>query len=150
MKNYSWIPTFIMTIDQMTKRIAIFWEQNNICFSKFFFKNTIIYNKGISFGMFANSAYEMILYIFIISAIMFVIFKWKNARSKAETIAWGCILGGGLSNLFDRIFFQGVLDFIECSLSVSALSFPIFNIADIAIFIGFLILMSLYIKNKIK
>ena len=147
MKNYSWVPTFIISLDQLTKRVAMFWEQQGLFFSKFYLQNRIIYNKGISFGMFSNSAYQIILYILILSTIIFVISKWMHALNKSESLAWGMILGGGISNFFDRFFFGGVLDFIECQLTLSSVSFPVFNIADIAVFFGFLILLKNYFRK---
>jgi len=71
---------------------------------------------------------------------------WVKAKSKLDVIAWGLIVGGGISNLFDRWLFGAVLDFIY--LSYKEISFPwIFNLADIAITIGAILLMRRLFKK---
>ncbi len=151
----TWIPFFIISFDQITKRLAIFWENNNILLEYnffFLFKNIIVFNKGISFGMFSNSSsyYVIVLYFAISISLLLVCYWWYQSKSKVDLIAWGMIVGGGASNLVDRLLFEGVLDFI--SISFNQMFFPIFNIADIAITIGFILLSYKYFfkKNKKK
>jgi signal peptidase II len=61
-------------------------------------------------------------------------------------LGYGLIFGGGLANLVDRVVFGGVLDFID--LHAGALHWPAFNIADLAITIGVIVLVFAYSKKK--
>lgn len=148
MNQYSWIPFLIIALDQISKRIAMYWEYNNITIQFYFLENKIIWNKGISFGLFATSYYNMIIYSAIFISIILVIMAFIKSKNKIDAIAWGLIVGGGLSNLWDRWFFEAVLDFI--SISFGEFNFPIFNIADVAITFGALILSRKIFSNSKK
>ena len=70
-------------------------------------------------------------------------FSYKE--TKLNNISFGLIIGGILGNLIDRIFFQCVRDFID----INIFNFPIFNIADIAIVFGIvLLLISSFMEEK--
>ena len=149
MNQFTWVPLFIISLDQITKRIALFNEsiQSNIDYD--FFQNKIIWNKGISFGLFAQSYYNVIVYCAIIISLALVFWTFWKSKNKFDTIAWGLIVGGGMSNLVDRWIFGAVLDFI--SKTLQDYSFPIFNIADVAITLGAIILgRKLISKGKSK
>lgn len=144
---YTWIPFFVISLDQVTKRIAMYWHNSNIPMQYGVIKNHVIWNKGISFGLFANSYYNVLVYCCIILSILLIIYTWFKTKNATDSVAWGLIVGGGLSNLWDRWFFGGVLDFI--SISFDSWHFPIFNFADITITFGVLILSrTLFFKKK--
>ena len=63
-------------------------------------------------------------------------------------LSFGLVLGGILGNLIDRIVYQGVIDFL--SFQIFNYNFPVFNIADIGITIGVLLLIIIYISRDIK
>lgn len=138
MLAYTWIPFFVIALDQMSKRVALYWNDNNIFLEYSFLKNHVVWNKGISFGLFASSYYNIIIYCCIVLSICLIILAWLRTKNKFDAIAWGLIVGGGLSNLWDRWFFGAVLDFI--CVSFNTWTFPIFNFADISITIGAIIL----------
>jgi signal peptidase II len=145
MHNYSWIPFFIISLDQITKRIIIDLHYKNLAIKTTFIESKIIWNKGISFGMFGLSYYNVLIYCSIFISMILIIRAWMKAKNKLDIIAWGLIVGGGLSNILDRLSFGAVLDFIE--LSIYSIKFPwIFNIADVAITIG----ACLFSKNLFK
>lgn len=138
--TYTWIPFLVIALDQMSKRVAMHWHYNDIVVKYTYLENKIMWNKGISFGMLGESYYSMLVYCGIIASILLIVATWAKAKSKFDLIAWGLIVGGGLSNLWDRWFFGAVLDFI--ALSINEINFPwIFNVADIAITIGALLLV---------
>lgn len=139
--QYTWIPFLIISLDQLTKRIATNWFFKEIEINYEFWltiKSKIVWNKGISFSMFSDSYYNILIYLAIIISIGLVFASWYKAKEKTDIIAWGLIMGGGLSNLFDRWFFGAVLDFI--AISFNQHNFPIFNFADMAITIGTIII----------
>ena len=109
----------------------------------------LIWNKGIAFGLFSfekNFIYHSIsLIIFIISIALIVMIIKSNGFKKYSLIS---ILGGASGNLFDRIYYSAVPDFID--LHINGFHWFIFNVADIFITIGVicLILDELFFYKK--
>ena len=105
---------------------------------------TYVRNTGTAFGLFQGNN---IILIFISSiCIVFLIAYFYNhcKRSVLLKVVIGCILGGAISNLFDRIRFGYVVDYIDLRI------WPVFNISDMCISVGFLILFFLlfYSSNR--
>ena len=109
----------------------------------------LIWNTGIGFGlasMEANIYYHVLTAIIVIINIGLIFFLVKSKSSYAYFIA--LIIGGSLGNLFDRIYYYAVPDFID--LHLGNFHWFIFNVADIFITIGIigLILVELLKKEK--
>ena len=109
----------------------------------------LVWNKGIAFGLFSlekNLIYHAISFIIltISIALIFMIIK-SNGLKKYSLIA---VLGGALGNLFDRIYYSAVPDFID--LHINGFHWFIFNVADIFITVGVicLILDELFFYKK--
>jgi len=147
-KIYSWVPFFIIAIDQMTKRAASKWGADNLVEWTSFLQGKTVWNKGISFGMLSDAYYNIMVYSLVWIGILLVILAWIKSKNKLDTIGWGLVVGGGVSNLWDRWIFGAVLDFI--SFHLNDWYFPIFNVADIAISIGAIILMRSLLSIKSK
>lgn len=111
---------------------------------------TYVENRGGAFGVGQNSTMMFVLVNIIILGIIirFMIIQKDRIDRKTQVIL-SMILAGGISNLIDRIARGFVLDFIDFS---PIISFPVFNIADILIVIGWVSLAIVtavyYIKNK--
>ena len=111
----------------------------------------LIWNKGIAFGLLSMNA-SMIYNIItlIISLIIVVIFfiMWKNDNIQRYFLA--LVSGGALGNLYDRIVYTAVPDFID--LHFQGFHWFVFNIADIFITVGVLslILVELFYNSKNK
>ena len=109
----------------------------------------LIWNKGIAFGLFSfeeNFIYQSIsLAIFIISVVLIIMIINSDGFKKYSLIL---ILGGATGNLFDRIYYSAVPDFID--LHIKGFHWFIFNVADIFITIGVicLILDELFFYKK--
>ena len=110
----------------------------------------LIWNKGIAFGLlFMNESmyYNVITFMIglIIIAILFMM--WKNDNIQRYFLA--LVAGGALGNLYDRIVYTAVPDFID--LHFHGFHWFIFNVADIFITVGVfcLILVELFFNNKI-
>ena len=121
-------------------------------FSSKFLNIHLIWNEGIAFGLlsFNQSIFYNILTI-IILVIVLVIFLMIIKSVGLRKYALLMILGGALGNLFDRIFYKAVPDFID--LHYGNFHWFIFNIADIFITVGvfFLIIFEiLYNAKEIK
>jgi signal peptidase II len=102
------------------------------------FHLTLVHNTGIAFGLFKD--YGVVFIIIPIIAIFLLIFNIyyyrqnNEALSRVYIIAFSLILGGAIGNLYDRIRFGYVIDFIDFRI------WPVFNVADSAITIGAVII----------
>ena len=111
----------------------------------------LVWNTGIGFGlasMEANVYYHILTLIIAIVNIGLIFFLIKSKAIYSYFIA--LIIGGSLGNLFDRIYYYAVPDFID--LHLGSYHWFIFNVADIFITAGIigLILVELLKKEKIS
>lgn len=130
-------------LDRITKYFAFNKLTEPIEFSSFF-SLYFTTNTGAAFGILKGKTF--VLTIISIIFIILIIYKIKEIVNENYFWAAALILGGAVSNLFDRVFYGFVIDFI------SVMSFPIFNFADSAITIGatglFVYLLLDYKNNK--
>ena len=109
----------------------------------------LIWNKGIAFGLFSfeeNLIYNLISSIILIISIALIVMIIKSEGIKKYSLI--LILGGAFGNLFDRIYYSAVPDFID--LHINGFHWFIFNVADVFITIGVfcLILDELFFYKK--
>ena len=142
----------IFILDRLTKFYVIYLDKINSgseIFSSKFLNIYLIWNEGIAFGLFSfneNNLYNF-LTIFIL-IIIFVILYMISKSSGLKKYSLLMILGGALGNVFDRIIYKAVPDFID--FHIGNFHWFIFNFADIFISIGviFLIIMEFTVINK--
>ena len=111
----------------------------------------LIWNKGIAFGLFSFNEkfiYNIITAIILVITIVILIIIIKNEGFKKYSLMF--VLGGSLGNVFDRIYYSAVPDFID--FHINEFHWFIFNIADIFVTIGVfcLIYVELFINKEIK
>ena len=140
--NFFLILSFIFTIDRLSKiYILKYFELNSSEIYLTSFLNLIlVWNKGIGFGLLSfegNAVYNSItFFIFIVILILFVVsVKYDQKNGYFYMI----IIGGALGNLFDRIYYYSVPDFIDFHLG--DFHWFVFNVADIFITIGIICLI---------
>ena len=106
-----------------------------------FFNLVMVWNHGVSFGMFANPGTDMVYFLIGVALVISVILLiWlQKTQKRLEAISIGLIVGGALGNVIDRFRFGAVADFFD--VHVSGYHWPAFNIADSAIFIGVMFLL---------
>ena len=109
----------------------------------------LIWNKGIAFGLFSfneSFIYNIITSIIIIVTIAVLLMSIKAKGFKRYSFLM--VFGGSLGNLFDRIYYTAVPDFID--LHIKDFHWFVFNVADIFITLGImcLILNEIFIDNK--
>ena len=120
-----------LLIDQLSKILVL--NFNDISFG--ILKIEIVYNTGIAFGMGASNLYNAILVFLVICVIVNFAYNQRDKLNNKTIIVLSMIISGGVGNLIDRIFRGGVLDFIKIA------NFPIFNLADSFIVIGWILLI---------
>ena len=105
-----------------------------------FLNFTLIWNKGIAFGLFQSEAlfYHFISTV-ILSIIFFIIFLIIKSKSVSEIVFFSMITGGALGNLFDRFYYNAVPDFID--IHYENLHWFTFNVSDICISAGIILLL---------
>jgi len=137
------VPAFIFILDRISKIYVINLSKNsfdNELFLSKFLNVTLIWNEGIAFGLF--SASHEYWYNFLTIVIVFtslIIFIMSIKQDSAQRYFLLIVFGGALGNLYDRIFFKAVPDFID--LHVGDFHWFIFNIADIFITFGVIMLI---------
>ena len=144
----------IFFFDRITKIYLINLQDNgtDIDFYIYSFLNFyLVFNTGIGFGlasMESNIYYHILTSIIAIVNIGLIFFLIKSKGIYAYSIV--LIIGGSLGNLFDRIYYYAVPDFID--LHLGNYHWFIFNIADIFITVGIigLIFVELLKKEKIS
>ena len=141
--------TFILIIDQIVKiTVDNIWRFSEIIpvISNFLYF-TKVYNDGAAWSMFDGSV--IILIVIAILALIFLLNYQRNFQNKYRNIvAFGLVYGGLLGNLVDRIIYGYVIDYIK--ILIGNYNFPVFNIADMAIVGGFILLIYAVIKGEDK
>ena len=100
----------------------------------------LIWNKGIAFGLLSferNSLYNLITVLILVIILILFVLVFKSEKFKKMSYIF--ITGGALGNLFDRIIYNSVPDFID--IHFKEFHWFIFNIADIFITIGVICLI---------
>ncbi|MGN1270963.1 MAG: signal peptidase II [Clostridia bacterium] len=110
-------------------------------------KLTYTQNTGAAFGIGSNSTSMFVaVNVVIIGLIIYFIFSKKEEISRLILIALHLIVAGGISNLIDRIIRGFVIDYIDIS---PLIRYPVFNLADIFIVVGCIIIAISLIKDVI-
>lgn len=106
------------------------------------FHITLVKNTGAAFGILRGKT-TFLIYISIIFIITFLYMVYRdNKKGKSIAIAYGLILGGAVSNIYDRLFRGFVVDYIDLRV------WPVFNLADTCITFGVFILFWKIYKNS--
>ncbi len=104
-----------------------------------FFYLTYTHNYGGAWSIFDNSTlFITIVSFLIIVGIIYYLFKNK-INKKIEIVGYSLLLGGAIGNLIDRIVYGYVIDFLD--FYIFKYDFPIFNVADIGIVVGIILLL---------
>ena len=135
----------LIIIDQLSKLLIMAYVKAPI--GNDYFKIEVVSNTGIAFGFNNSSNITNILLSLIVIALIIRFIKMQNERIDNKTmVALSLMISGGISNVIDRFIRGGVIDFIKI------MHFPIFNIADIFIVVGWVLLVVfilLYSSKKI-
>lgn len=112
---------------------------DSIMVIKNFFYISLVKNTGGAFSIFTGSTFLLIVISFLILLGIFTYIYKNNIRSKVSLIGFGLLIGGAIGNLFDRIYYGYVIDYLDFKLF--GYGYPIFNLADSFVVIGAIILL---------
>ena len=144
----------IFLFDRLSKIYVIFIDNKfsgSEIFSSKFLNIILIWNEGIAFGLLSfNEKFFYNLLTFIILIIILIIFFMVIKSYGLKKSSLLMILGGALGNVYDRIFYGAVPDFID--FHIGNFHWFIFNVADIFITLGviFMIIIEITGNNKNK
>ena len=151
LKNFFLIVLSIFLFDRFSKIYVIYLDKELLgseIFSSKFLNISLIWNKGIAFGLFSfsqSNLYNLITLIIVI-IIFIILILIKNTKG-IERFCLSMVFGGALGNLYDRIVHKAVPDFID--FHIRDLHWFIFNVADIFITLGVIMLILLeLLKTK--
>ena len=142
----------IFALDRFSKIYVIYLSNKNSVleiFSSKFLNINLIWNDGIAFGLFSfdqNHFYNFLTIIILI--VILVVFVMMVKAKDLKKYSLLMIFGGAIGNVYDRIFYRAVPDFID--FHIGEFHWFIFNVADIFISLGvfFMILIELIDNNK--
>lgn len=140
MKKIGIISLIVIIIDRILKVLVtnnfVLNVRNKIIDGFFYITNC--HNEGAAFSLFSGN---VLFLIFITLIVLFLIYRTINKENvnKIEILAYGLLLGGILGNLYDRIFYGYVIDYLD--FVIFKFNFAIFNLADAAIVIGAILLI---------
>lgn len=137
----------ILILDRITKLLALSYCIER-CSINSYLSFEVIYNRGISWGLFYSSSNYVFagvsLAIAAITAIV-ALDIFIRSRSQLPILGEVLVVAGSCANLFDRAWYGGVVDFI--GLSYGSYIWPLFNIADICIVLGVVIMIWEYYRS---
>lgn len=137
---YLTIIILIFVLDYVTKYFVKvnFDLHESITVIKNFFYLTYIHNTGAAFGILSGNKILLILFSFLV--IFFIIYQFKSYKdSLLLKISFSSLLGGLLGNLFDRISYGYVVDFLD--FRIFKYEFPVFNVSDIFIVLSVILII---------
>ena len=142
----------IFLLDRLSKLYVIYLDKLNSgseIFKSKFLNIYLIWNEGIAFGLlsFNQNTFYNFLTLFIV-IIIFIILFMINKSNGLKKYSLLMILGGALGNVFDRIIYKAVPDFID--FHIGNFHWFIFNVSDIFISVGVILMVILEIIDKPK
>ena len=123
--------------DQLTKILILYTlTKDQIIHVLSFFNLVLVFNTGVSFGMFQSNG---MLGFWLLILIAFSLCVWlccliAQTNDQLENMSYSLIIGGALGNVLDRFLYGGVVDFLQ--FYIGKYYWPSFNIADSAIVVG--------------
>jgi signal peptidase II len=124
----------VLMLDQATKWLAL---QGLDPFSPVavtpFFNLVLVWNRGVSFGMFAGSGAWLLTLMAAGIGAFLIVWLYREPRGVTRAALW-LILAGAVGNVIDRVRFGAVVDFLD--FHAFGYHWPAFNVADSAIVIG--------------
>ena len=140
----------VFILDRITKVLAVKKLHGVVSIIPGFFSLRLAENRGAAFSLFSggNEFLRKLFLIFVPAVVIFVIFYYVLTRKKLSfwvSVALGLMAGGAVGNLYDRILDGRVIDFMD--FHFRHYHYPTFNVADVGVFVGTLLLLVFYRKS---
>lgn len=150
--HWLWLALIVLILDQVSKYIVTqYFPYNKPAYVFSFLNITLEHNKGAAFSFLSQQG-SLAVALFIGSAVVvsLVLCIWLyrlHARDHWLGISLALLLGGALGNLYDRIIYGYVVDFVHFHWNDR--SFAIFNLADTSITLGaFMLIIDIFRRKK--
>jgi len=146
------IITLIFFIDRISKNYILkIAEQESLVdiYINSYLNFYLIWNKGIAFGLFSfdqNLIYNFVTLIIVVISFVIIILVIKT--NGIERYSFTLVFGGAISNLYDRIYYKAVPDFID--FHIAEYHWFVFNMADIFITLGIVSIILIEVLKKYK
>ena len=140
----------IFSLDRISKFYVISQSEKNLSYDLFeskFLNINLVWNEGIAFGLLSfdkDYLYNLLTILIIVLIIIIFLMILKNTGFKKYSLLM--VLGGALGNLYDRIYFNAVPDFID--FHIGNFHWFIFNVSDIFITLGVISMIVLELANN--
>ena len=150
--RWSWIAILVLILDRITKSLSLEYLSAYVQLKVFpGFNLTLSFNKGAAFSLFNDaSGWQLWFFGVIAFTVSFAILIWLSmlsAKDRFTSISLSLIVGGALGNLWDRIAYGHVVDFIQ--VYAGEYYWPVFNIADSAVCVGaFMLFITTVLEKK--
>lgn len=136
------LAVLVFALDRLSKHIILLSldHEGSVMTVSSFFDLVLVFNKGISFGL-LNTGHDFMPYVLmgVAGVVILSLILWLvRGPCLLVALAIGLVIGGAVGNLYDRVTYGAVIDFL--SFHLGALEWPAFNIADSAIVGGVLLL----------
>ncbi len=139
-KVFALVTALTMVLDQLTKwwaRAALPSGGKAVTVIENFFDWRLSYNTGSAFGLFGSvNGARIFLTIVGVVAIGAILWMVRQARDDQKRLVWalGCVAGGAIGNIIDRVLYGRVTDFVVWKYYEK--EWPTFNVADVALVVG--------------
>jgi len=130
-----------VVLDQLSKYIAKIklYSISQIEIIKGFFSLTYVENRGAAFGIFKDKRIILVGFTTIVIAVMIYYLLKNKSMNKLLRVSLILIIAGAIGNLIDRVLLGYVVDFFHLYIG-NVFDWPVFNVADISIVFGTILL----------
>ena len=107
----------------------------------------LVHNTGAAWGVLGDATFALGVFAVVFCLLLLLVAHVRRERANAlEMLGYGLVLAGGIGNAIDRLVSGYVVDFIE----LTFIDFPVFNVADIGVTCGFVMIVCAYIASERK
>lgn len=138
--NFLWLTLIVFVIDIVTKFVIVFRFGFSESVSLLpFLSITRIGNYGAAFGLFFGQRWPLVVVSLVICLFLIRFLYQTPKKDYLNNIGFSLVLGGAFGNLFDRLYYGYVIDFLD--FHFANWHYPAFNIADSAVCMGVIVLL---------
>ena len=141
--HWLWISVVVLVIDQITKQaITTSFQYGESKYIFPWFNLVLAHNSGAAFSFLASASGWQREFFIVLTTIISCVLLWmlkSNSANRMLSIALALVLGGAFGNLYDRVQYGYVIDFVQWH--VAGYYWPAFNVADSAICLGAVMLV---------